>query len=178
MVGGVEDIAPDAEQIFLLHRSALCRIASGIVGETACVEAVLQETFHRWLQVSNLGVENARAFLVSTVAMLSLDRLQHIEGFVESRMPPCPRAPGFRCSSDLQPKKSVSNACLMILDRLAPTERVIFLLRTVFDYEYCRITQITGKEEIDCRRIVQHVKRYMVQNRSGLDEVSVPQRDS
>jgi DNA-directed RNA polymerase specialized sigma24 family protein len=178
MVGGVEDIALDAKQIFGLHRSALCHVASGILGETAPIEAVLQETLHRWLQVSNLGTENARAFLVSTVAMLCLDRLQHIEGFVESRMPPCPRAPGFQSSSSVRSKKSVSNACLRILDRLAPAERVVFLLRTVFDCEYRRIAQTTGKDETECRRIVQQVKKIMVENRSGLGSVSSTQGNS
>jgi hypothetical protein len=87
--------------------------------------------------------------------MLSLDRLQQIEGFVESRMPPCPRATGFRSSKGVRSKKSIPNACLRILDRLAPVERVVFLPRTIFDCEYRRIAQTTGEDEIERRRIVQ-----------------------
>jgi len=172
MTEGVEDSAsPDHEQVFELHRSLLFSVADSILGVAADAEDMLQETFRLWLQIPNAGPVNARTFLVTTVARLSTECMRH-KGELKS----CPLA-GFRqpASADLPVGRSVSNTFLMMLDRLTPAERVVFLLRTIFDCEYSKIAQTTGKDESECRQIVHQVKRYMIQNRSDLRPVSSPE---
>src|SRR5690606_25712454 len=45
--------------------------------------------------------------------------------------------------------ESVRMAFLVLLERLSPTQRAVFLLRDVFDYEYTEIARILGKSEAE-----------------------------
>jgi RNA polymerase sigma-70 factor (ECF subfamily) len=44
-------------------------------------------------------------------------------------------------------------AFLVLLESLNPTERAVFLLREVFDYDYEEISSLVGKSEANCRQI-------------------------
>ena len=66
--------------------------------------------------------------------------------------------------------ESLTQAFLLLLERLTPDERAAFLLRTVFDYEYAEIGEVVGKSEAAVRQIVSRARR-----RLGLDgESAVP----
>src|SRR5690606_361469 len=58
---------------------------------------------------------------------------------------------------------SLSQAFLLMLERLSPNERAVFLLRSVFDYEYAEISEVVGKSEVYVRQIYSrsqaHLKR-------------------
>lgn len=49
--------------------------------------------------------------------------------------------------------ESLSLAFLVVLERLSPLERAVFLLREVFDYGYGEIARIVDKSEANCRQI-------------------------
>jgi RNA polymerase sigma-70 factor (ECF subfamily) len=51
-----------------------------------------------------------------------------------------------------------------MLERLSPTERAAFLLRTVFDYEYAEIAEVIGKSEVHVRQIVSRAKSRVMQD--------------
>ena len=44
-------------------------------------------------------------------------------------------------------------AFLLLLERLTPVERAVFLLHDVFDYDYDEIAGIVGKSEANCRQL-------------------------
>ena len=50
--------------------------------------------------------------------------------------------------------ESLTQAFLLLLERLTPDERAAFLLRTVFDYEYAEIGEAVGKSEAAARQLV------------------------
>src|SRR5262249_33716332 len=60
--------------------------------------------------------------------------------------------------------ESLTQAFLLLLERLTPDERAAFLLRTVFDYEYAEIGEVVGKTEATVRQLVSRARR-----RLGLD---------
>src|SRR5262249_7414186 len=61
--------------------------------------------------------------------------------------------------------ESLTQAFLLLLERLTPDERAAFLLRTVFDYEYAEIGEVVGKSEVAARQLVSRARR-----RLGLSE--------
>ena len=67
----------------------------------------------------------------------------------------------FRSSVD----ESLSMAFLVLLERLTPVERAVFLLREVFDYEYSEIAQTVGKDEANCRQILRRARQHMAEIR-------------
>ena len=80
------------------------------------------------------------------------------------------RAGGDAAGGNRALAESLTQAFLLLLERLTPDERAAFLLRTVFDYEYAEIGEVLGKSEVHVRQIVSRARR-----RLGLDgESPVP----
>ena len=50
---------------------------------------------------------------------------------------------------------------LVLLERLTPTERAVFLLREVFEYEHREIGQIIGQTDANCRQILKRAKEHI-----------------
>jgi Sigma-70, region 4 len=60
---------------------------------------------------------------------------------------------------------SLSLAFLVLLERLSPEQRAVFLLREVFDYGYDAIAEIVGKSEAACRQLAVRARRHIEQER-------------
>jgi RNA polymerase sigma-70 factor (ECF subfamily) len=60
---------------------------------------------------------------------------------------------------------SLSLAFLVLLERLSPEQRAVFLLREVFDYGYDAIAEIVGKSEAACRQLAVRARRQLEQDR-------------
>nr|WP_232381155.1 RNA polymerase sigma factor SigJ [Paenibacillus tianjinensis] len=54
---------------------------------------------------------------------------------------------------------TISYAFLVLLDRLTPVERAVFILREAFDYDYRDIADFVNKTELGCRKIYSRLKR-------------------
>ncbi|MEP6989592.1 MAG: sigma factor-like helix-turn-helix DNA-binding protein, partial [bacterium] len=61
---------------------------------------------------------------------------------------------------------SLSMAFLLLLERLNPVERAVFLLHDVFDYTHTEVAGIIGKTEANCRRIASRARTAMESHRS------------
>jgi RNA polymerase sigma-70 factor (ECF subfamily) len=62
---------------------------------------------------------------------------------------------------NVQAEETLSIAFLVLLERLSPTERAVFLLREVFDYEYSEIAAALGQSEANCRQILRRAKEHV-----------------
>ncbi|MBV9228342.1 MAG: RNA polymerase sigma-70 factor, partial [Chloroflexi bacterium] len=112
-----------------------------------------------------------KAFLSTVVTRLCLNRLQAARVQRESYLGPWlpeplltendPESP----SSQAEKLESISMAFLVLLERLTPVERAVFLLREVFDYPYAEIAEIVGKDEVSCRQILSRAKKFIAGNR-------------
>ena len=56
---------------------------------------------------------------------------------------------------------SLSMAFLLVLERLSPVERAVFLLHDVFSYGYDEIAEIVGKTEDNCRQLAARARRHV-----------------
>jgi RNA polymerase sigma-70 factor (ECF subfamily) len=56
---------------------------------------------------------------------------------------------------------SLSMAFLVLLERLSPLERAVFLLREVFEYPYPEIARIVDKSETNCRQMVHRARQHI-----------------
>src|SRR5262249_28039857 len=77
--------------------------------------------------------------------------------------------PAAEFSDSLQINESLSMAFLVLLERLNPIERAVFLLREVFDYEYSEIARVVGRNEPDCRQILRRARQHVTQMRPRFD---------
>jgi RNA polymerase sigma-70 factor, ECF subfamily len=71
---------------------------------------------------------------------------------------------------------SLSMAFLLLLERLSPVERAVFLLHDVFGYEYQEIGRIVGKSTENCRQLASRARRHVSEARPRF-EVSRGKRE-
>ena len=158
--------APIRLTTFDQYRSLLFSVAYRMLGSVADAEDMLQETFIRWQQVPDEEIRSARAFLVTIVSRLCINHLQSArvqrEVYVGQWLPePIITGPGSDPLEIVRVDESLSMAFLVMLERLTPVERAVFLLREVFEYEYSEIAAVLGQSEVNCRQILSRAKQHV-----------------
>jgi len=140
---------------FEAHRPLLFSIAYRMLGSASEAEDVLQDAWVRARQDEDADVRSPRAYLTTIVTRLCIDHLRSAE---RTRMEypgpwlPEPLAAPNQESADLA--SSLTTAFLVLLERLAPTERAVFLLREVFELDFREIARSVGKSEANTRQIL------------------------
>jgi RNA polymerase sigma-70 factor (ECF subfamily) len=125
-------------------------------------EDVVQEAYLRWQRAPQAEV---RSYLSAVVTRLCIDQLRSArtqrEEYVGPWLPePLPTEP----TSDADViDESLSMAFLVLLESLNPTERAVFLLREVFDYD--EISRLVGKSEANCRQIARRARQSVAARR-------------
>jgi RNA polymerase sigma-70 factor (ECF subfamily) len=134
-----------------------------MLGSITEAEDIVQEAWIRWQSTESI-VQSPKAFLSSVVTRLCIDHLRSArvkrEQYTGTWLPePLITEPAADCS---ELAESLSFAFLMLLECLSPTERAVFLLREVFDYDYEEIAKTVGKSSSNCRQIIRRARRHLV----------------
>ncbi len=155
---------------FNLHRPLLFSIAYRMLGSVAEAEDVVQEAYLRWQRASEAEVRSPKAYLSAVVTRLCIDHLRSArvkrEEYVGPWLPEpllAESTPDVTNMVDLD--ESLSMAFLVLLESLTPTERAVFLLREVFDYDYPEVSRILGKSEANCRQIARRARESVAARR-------------
>ena len=150
------------------HRGLLFSIAYRMLGSRADAEDMLQETFLRWQRGSDTAIRDPRAFLVTVITRLCINQLQSARVRREQYFGQWLPEPLFTQSAAESPAMpgidgSLSLAFLMLLERLTPIERAVFLLREVFEYEYSEVAAMLVRSEANCRQILKRAKQHVAE---------------
>jgi RNA polymerase sigma-70 factor (ECF subfamily) len=172
---------PDRLAEFHSYRGLLFSIAYRMLGSVADAEDILQEAYIRWQRASGSEIQSSRAFLVTVVSRLCINQLQSArvqrEEYVGHWLPePVVTDPSADPSAAFHVDDSLSMAFLVLLERLSPVERAVFLLREVFDSDYAEIAKMVGKDEANCRQIFHRARQHVAQIRPRF-EASQQQRE-
>jgi RNA polymerase sigma-70 factor, ECF subfamily len=156
-------------EIFNQYRSLLFAIAYRMLGSVTEAEDIMQEAWIRWQSTESI-VQSPKAFLSSVVTRLCIDLLRSArvkrEQYIGTWLPePLITEPAEDCA---ELAESLSFAFLMLIECLSPTERAIFLLREVFDYDYEAIAKTVGKSIPNCRQIVRRARHHLVLRRPSM----------
>jgi RNA polymerase sigma-70 factor (ECF subfamily) len=152
-----------ATDTFNRLRPRLFGIAYRMLGLRADAEDIVQEAWLRW---HGRGADEAQvpeAWLVTVVTRLSIDRLRGAirerERYVGPWLPePLLEAATGSPEQALELAGEVSTAFLVVLERLAPEERAVFLLHQVFEFDHAEVAAMVGKTEAACRKILQRAR--------------------
>ncbi len=164
---------------FVQHRALLFTVAYEMLGSAADAEDVVQDAWLRWSDANRAEVRDPRAYLVRTVTRLALNRMRTLarrrESYVGPWLPePLLTAPDV--AEDVELADSVSTAMLLVLETLGPAERVVFVLREVFDVPYDEIAATVEKSP-DAVRQIAHRARSHVRARQPRRQVTRAERD-
>jgi RNA polymerase sigma-70 factor (ECF subfamily) len=146
-------------------RPLLFSIAYRILGSVTEAEDAVQETWLRY-EASPTQPTSTKAFLSAVVTRISIDVLRSArvrrEEYVGQWLPePLLTDPYEDPARSAQLADSASTAALLLLERLSPLERAVFVLREVFDFGFPEIASAVGRSEAACRQLAVRARRHM-----------------
>lgn len=152
-------------EIFQQYKSVLFTLAYRMLGSVTEAEDIMQEAWIRWQATSTI-VQSPKAYLYSLITRLSIDRWRYLrrerERYIGLWLP----EPWINQQDTLETSESLSYAFLILLECLSPTQRAVFILREVFDYEYAQIAPIVDKSIPNCRQIFHRARQSILVNQS------------
>lgn len=150
-------------------RPLLFSIAYRMVGSVADAEDLVQEALLRYHRAVAEGasVETPKAYLSAVVTRLAIDQLRSARAQREAYVGEWLPEPLVTDDGDGDPAAlaeeadTLSMAFLLVLERLSPLERAVFLLHDVFGFEYREIAEIVGRSEAGCRQIALRARGHV-----------------
>ncbi|KPI21541.1 RNA polymerase, sigma-24 subunit, ECF subfamily [Actinobacteria bacterium OK006] len=146
-------------------RPLLFSIAYRILGSVSEAEDAVQETWLRY-ELSATRPTSTKAFLSAVVTRISIDVLrsarQRREEYVGPWFPePLLTDPYEDPAHSAELADTLSMASLLLLERLSPLERAVFILREVFAFGFPDIASAVGRSEAACRQLAVRARRHM-----------------
>jgi len=142
---------------FNAERRRLTRIASRILGSEADVDDVLQEA---WLRLSRTGgVDDPPAWLTTVVTRLCLDQLRKRRARSRAEADAPTSQTGTDPEADTLLAEQTGDAMRVVLDTLAPAERVAFVLHDVFGYPFDQVGAVLGRSGTAVRQLASRARR-------------------
>ena len=146
-------------------RPLLFSIAYRILGSVSEAEDAVQEAWLRYA-ASPVQPTSAKAFLSAVVTRVSIDVLRSArvrrEEYVGPWFPePLLTDPYQDPERSAELADSVSMAALVLLERLSPLERAVFVLREVFAFDFPEIASAVGRSEAACRQLAVRARRHV-----------------
>ncbi|MGW6599515.1 RNA polymerase sigma-70 factor [Streptomyces sp. NPDC055036] len=146
-------------------RPLLFSIAYRILSSVGEAEDAVQETWLRY-DASPTRPVSTKAFLSTTVTRISIDVLRSArvrrESYVGPWFPePLLSDPYQDPARSAELADSVSMAALLLLERLSPLERSVFVLREVFAFGFDEVAAAVGRSEAACRQLLVRARRHM-----------------
>ena len=148
------------------HRPYLVSLAFRMLGDIGDAEDAVQEAFVRLMATEVSAIDDARGWLTVVTSRLCLDqirsarrRLQRPQDLdaISAQLPGSGSSfvdPADRVTLD----DSVRLALIVVLDRLTPAERVVFVLREIFGVPFETVAETVGRTGAACRQLARRAR--------------------
>lgn len=152
---------------FLDQRPRLFGLAYRLLGSAQDAEDVVQDAYLRWSGADRSVIENPPAWLAKVVTNLALNRLTSARAQREHYVGPWLPEPVLTDDGTLGPmetavqRESVSFAVLVLLERLTPAERAVFVLREAFGYSHREIAEILDVTDANSRQLHRRARQHV-----------------
>ncbi|MGW4068651.1 sigma-70 family RNA polymerase sigma factor [Nocardia grenadensis] len=165
---------------FEASRNRLASLAYRLLGSAADAEDTVQDAFLRWQAADREYIEVPEAWLTKIVTNLALDRLRSArmrrERAVGAWMPEplLDGDPMLGPADTVEQRESVTLAVLMLMERLSPVERAVYVLREAFAYSHAEIAEFLGITESGSQQHAHRARRRIaaVGHASDIDPAS------
>ncbi|MEU6643923.1 RNA polymerase sigma-70 factor [Saccharomonospora sp. NPDC046836] len=164
-------VAPEELREFEEQRPRLFALGYRLLGSASEAEDAVQDTFLRWSTADRAGIRTPAAWLTKVLTNLCLTRLTSARARRERYVGPWLPEPVDTADSALGPldtaeqRETVSMAFLVLLERLTPPERAVFVLREAFGYSHGEIAAILELTESHCRQLYRRARLHVTDGR-------------
>ncbi|NRQ37330.1 RNA polymerase sigma factor SigJ [Nonomuraea sp. NN258] len=161
----VEGADESAVEVFEGQRARLLGLAYRLLGSMAAAEDVVQDAYLRWSRADR--VETPAAWLTRVVTNLCLNELDSARvrraGHVGPWLPEPVLTGGGALGplETLEQRESVSMGLLVLLERLSPAERAVFILREAFGHSHREVAAILGVDETHSRQLHHRARAHV-----------------
>lgn len=164
-------------------RPRLFGLAYRMLGSAEEAEDTVQDAYLRLSGADRSGIEHLGAWLAKVVTNLCLNRLTSARARRESYVGPWLPEPVVTSDGTLGPLESaeqrdaVSVAMLVLLERLTPTERAVYVLREAFGYGHREIADVLDLGEANCRQLHRRALKRLQAAESRFEPAPERQRE-
>ncbi|MFI8372296.1 RNA polymerase sigma factor SigJ [Streptomyces sp. NPDC085466] len=157
---------------FEAARPRLEAIAYRMLGSSAEAEDAVQETFLRWQAADTGRIEVPEAWLTKVLTNYCLNQLTSArarrETYVGQWLPEPLLAgdPMLGPADTAEQRESVSYAVLVLLERLTPAERAVYVLREAFGYPHREIAEILDISSASSQQILHRARKHVAEGRA------------
>jgi RNA polymerase sigma-70 factor (ECF subfamily) len=139
-----------------------------MLGSSAEAEDLVQDVWMRWQSSDREAIHDAAAYLATITTRLAINLIQSArsrrEAYSGIRFPE-PVDTSADPGLGAQRNEALEFAVLLLLEKLAPTERAAYILREAFDYPYDEIGEILKVSENNARQLVARARKHMAEGR-------------
>ncbi|EMR04186.1 sigma-70 family RNA polymerase sigma factor [Cesiribacter andamanensis] len=145
------------EAAIVQYHPLLLSIAQRMVKNMMDAEDIVQDTFLKFLSQPPKTIENLKAYLVRAVVNNCLNHLKRLKQNAEELLDPLLHAQwtsyfDFNIQT-AEREGELSEAFKIVLQKLEPSERTVYLFREVFNFDYAEIAEIVEKRKDNCRQL-------------------------
>src|SRR5215510_11631288 len=147
------------------NRTHLRAVGYRMLGSLSEADDAVQEAWFRLSRADTSDVNNLGGWLTTVVARVSLDMLRSRKSRREESLDAQVSEPIVHRTGGIDPEHeavmadSVGAALLVILDTLAPAERLAFVLHDTFDVPFNEIASILGRSTAAARQLASRARR-------------------
>ncbi|MGG3574602.1 RNA polymerase sigma factor SigJ [Bacillus gobiensis] len=151
------------EELYDQYRALLFTLAYQLTGSVADAEDVVQDVFFKVYDARLEHLEEPKAYLCKMVTNRCLNLQKSArkkkEVYVGPWLPEPIRTPESETIEMTVVRRDLlSYAMLVLLERLTPTERAVFVLREALGFPYSEIAELLDKQEANCRKLMSRAK--------------------
>jgi RNA polymerase sigma-70 factor, ECF subfamily len=165
------------------HRPHLVDLAFRMLGDIGEAEDTVQEAFSRLMRARIDEIEDERGWLIVVTSRLCLDQIRSARSRHQSGQEVGDREvglPGTRPgSSDPVDRVTLDDnvrlALLVVLERLSPAERVVFVLHDIFQMPFDDVADTVGRSAPSCRQLARRARHKIEENGRGRTDVESSQ---
>lgn len=165
---------------FEANRDRLASLAYRLLGSAADAEDAVQDAFLRWQAADRSHIEVPEAWLTKVVTNLSLDRLRSAKARHERAVgdwlpePLLDGDPMLGPAETVEQRESVTLAVLLLMERLSPIERAVYVLREAFSHSHAEVAEILDITESASQQHAHRARRRVAAERhvSAIDRTS------
>lgn len=145
------------ERVISMYQPMLVSIAYKMVNNLMDAEDIVQDTLLKFLSSNRQHIQNIKAYLIKSVTNNCINHLKKLKQNAEELIDPLLHAEWIG-SFDFDFQKvdldiELSAALKVLMQKLEPSERAVYLFREVFSFDYSEIAEIVEKKKDNCRQL-------------------------